>query len=123
MALPLVARGRTLGAMLLVSTQSGRRYDEADVGRAGDLARRAALAISNAELYAAEQAARRVAEAAADRTERLRRTTRAVAAASTAREVMKIVVAATCAATGARGGNIVRRDGDQLVIAHAQGLD
>jgi PAS domain S-box-containing protein len=78
---------------------------------------------AEAELYAAEQAARRLAEAAADRTERLRRTTRAVAAAATATEVMQIVVAATCQATGARGGSIVRRDGDELVIGHAQGVD
>jgi PAS domain S-box-containing protein len=123
MALPLVARGRTLGAMLLVSTRSGRRYHDGDVGPAADLARHAALAISNAELYAAEQAARKLAEAAADRTERLRRTTRAVAAATTADEVMSIILGATCAATGARGGSIVLRDGDELVIALAQGLD
>jgi PAS domain S-box-containing protein len=48
---PLVARGRTLGAMTLVSTNGERVYGAADVALAGDLARRAALAVDNARLY------------------------------------------------------------------------
>jgi PAS domain S-box-containing protein len=51
MALPLVARSETLGAILLISTVSGRRFTEADLELAGDLARRTALAISNARLF------------------------------------------------------------------------
>ena len=31
---PLAARGRTLGAMTLVTAESGRRYAEADLGSA-----------------------------------------------------------------------------------------
>jgi PAS domain S-box-containing protein len=61
---PLVARGRTLGAITFVAAESGRRYDETDVALAEELARRAAIAIDNARLYAAEQQARAEAEAA-----------------------------------------------------------
>jgi PAS domain S-box-containing protein len=57
---PLIARGRTLGAITLVCAESSRRYDEADLEIAKDLARRAALAVDNAQLYRAAQ--RRVAE-------------------------------------------------------------
>jgi PAS domain S-box-containing protein len=48
---PLVARGQTLGVLALVSTTSGRRYDERDLKLAEELANRAALAVDNARLY------------------------------------------------------------------------
>jgi PAS domain S-box-containing protein len=55
--MPLTVRDRTLGALTLVSAESGRHYGPADVALAEDLARRAATAIDNARLYreAAEQ--------------------------------------------------------------------
>lgn len=49
--IPLVARGRTLGAMKLVLVPGGRTYGIADVPFAQDIARRAALAVDNARLY------------------------------------------------------------------------
>jgi PAS domain S-box-containing protein len=51
MFLPLAARGRLLGAITLLSAESGRRYDEQDLALAADLARHAALAVDNARLY------------------------------------------------------------------------
>jgi PAS domain S-box-containing protein len=51
MILPLSARGRTFGAINLVSAESGRLYSNDDLAFATDLARRAALAIDNARLY------------------------------------------------------------------------
>ena len=51
MAVPLVARGRVLGSILLCSTTSGRRYDDVELERAEELARRAAFAVDNARLY------------------------------------------------------------------------
>lgn len=60
MIVPLTARGRTLGALILVtSDESGRRFDESDLGFAEDLAGRAALAVDNARLYQNERAAER----------------------------------------------------------------
>jgi len=57
---PMVARGRTLGAVTLVSAESGRRFREADVALAEELARRAATAVDNAGLY--EEAQTEIAE-------------------------------------------------------------
>ncbi|MDP8925589.1 MAG: PAS domain S-box protein [Actinomycetota bacterium] len=51
MIVPLVARGRTLGAISLISAESGRRYRQAELELAEELARRAALAVDNARLY------------------------------------------------------------------------
>jgi PAS domain S-box-containing protein len=48
---PMVARGRVLGAITLLGAGSGRSFGEADLALAQDLARRAAIAIDNAELF------------------------------------------------------------------------
>ena len=64
MLLPLVARQRALGLMVLASAESQRIYDDDDLTLAAELAARAALAVDNARLYAAEQQARAAAEAA-----------------------------------------------------------
>src|SRR3954451_15741502 len=51
MIAPLVARGRTIGALTLLSTREGRHYTEGHLDFAQHLARRFALAIDNARLY------------------------------------------------------------------------
>jgi signal transduction histidine kinase len=58
-AVPLIAHERTLGTITLVSATSGRRYTEADLALAEDLAQHAALAIDNARLYHEAQEALR----------------------------------------------------------------
>ena len=50
LCVPLIARGRVLGAMSFASTRAGCVYGEADVPLAEDLARLAALALDNAGL-------------------------------------------------------------------------
>ncbi|HXG57416.1 MAG TPA: PAS domain-containing sensor histidine kinase [Thermoanaerobaculia bacterium] len=49
--LPLLARGRTLGAITLINAESRRAHDTHDLRVAEELAARAALAIDNARLY------------------------------------------------------------------------
>ena len=56
---PLSARGRMLGALVLVSSESGRRYDRDDLEIAQEFARRAALAIDNARLFGEVEEANR----------------------------------------------------------------
>lgn len=48
---PLRTAGRILGVITLVYAESGRRYSEADLELVEDLARRAAMAIDNADLH------------------------------------------------------------------------
>ena len=50
---PLRARGQTLGAITLLSAESGRRYDEDDLALAEEFAYRCALAVDNARLHTA----------------------------------------------------------------------
>jgi serine phosphatase RsbU (regulator of sigma subunit) len=58
MIVPLIARGRTIGALTLLSTQEGRHYGPADLAFAQDLAHRFALAADNARLYLEAEKAR-----------------------------------------------------------------
>src|SRR3954454_25154177 len=58
MIVPLTARGRTIGALTLLSTRQGRHYTEADLDFAQHLGRRFALAIDNARLYDEAERAR-----------------------------------------------------------------
>lgn len=48
---PLSAHGKTQGVITFITAESGRLYDAEDLALAGDLARRAAIAIDNSNLY------------------------------------------------------------------------
>ena len=48
---PLIARDNVLGAITLVSAESGHQYAPADIELAGDLGARCAMAIDNARLH------------------------------------------------------------------------
>jgi predicted ATPase/signal transduction histidine kinase len=61
LAVPLAARGTTLGALSLASAHSGR-HGRADVELAQEIARRAAMAVDNARLYREAQEAIRLRE-------------------------------------------------------------
>jgi PAS domain S-box-containing protein len=110
---PLIARGQMIGAMFFVAGPD-RSYSRADVGMTTELAVRVALAISNAQMNAAEEEARRTAEAAAERVERLQRLTRSLTSASTRDAVAELVVREGRAALGASGAVIAILQDDHL---------
>ncbi len=64
MVVPLSTLDRTVGAITIVSAESGRRYGEHDLHFAMELARRAAFAVDNAMHHKAELDARFSAESA-----------------------------------------------------------
>jgi PAS domain S-box-containing protein len=54
---PLLSRNKSLGALTLVTAESGRTYNNNDLKAAKDLAQQAATAVDNARLYHAAQRA------------------------------------------------------------------
>jgi serine phosphatase RsbU (regulator of sigma subunit) len=72
MVLPLVARGSTLGTVMLVSTSPERRFGPDDVAHAEDMARTAALAIDTAQLVAEKERALDSAQEALEREQAAR---------------------------------------------------
>lgn len=61
---PLVARGRTIGAMAIMQAESRRRFSPDDVALIGELAQRAALALDNVRLLSQARSAQLQAEVA-----------------------------------------------------------
>src|SRR5204863_138154 len=59
MVVPLRARGRVLGTMVLLSTDSARRYGDDDLAAAEELASGCALAVDNARRFAEAREAER----------------------------------------------------------------
>jgi PAS domain S-box-containing protein len=57
MVVPMVARGRTLGAITFVYAESGRQYSTRELELAEELGRRAGLALDHARLFAREHRA------------------------------------------------------------------
>jgi PAS domain S-box-containing protein len=60
MAVPLIIRGNTIGAVRLILQRDGRTYNPFDLALAEDLADRAAIALDNATLYTKELEANRL---------------------------------------------------------------
>ena len=98
---PLIARGRTFGAISLGMAESQRRYTTDDLALTKDLASYAAIAIDNARLYADERAARVAAERAAVRVERLQAITAELSSARIPAQVGEVVVGHGLKALGA----------------------
>ncbi len=61
---PLVARGRTIGAIAALQAESLRSFSPGDGALIGELAQRAALALDNVRLFGESEAARHQAEVA-----------------------------------------------------------
>jgi K+-sensing histidine kinase KdpD/CheY-like chemotaxis protein len=122
MVVPLVAHGRTIGAISLYTADSGRRYDVRDVVLAEELARRAAVAIENATLYREAEQRRREAERRRREAEELAHVARVltetapdVSAVGQAivERVLRLVDAETCAF------RLFRSDGTLEMVAIA----
>jgi len=108
MFVPLKGRGQVYGALHFLAVAGGRRYGPRDLALAEALAHRAAVAIDNARLYAAERSARRAAEHATVRTARLQAVTSALSEALTPEQVVDTILTQSVAATGAGAGVVVR---------------
>jgi anti-anti-sigma factor len=123
MYVPLIVRGRTLGAIGLATMESGRQYGPDDLAMAEDLASRAAFALGNALLHEAEQAARRDAERAADRVARLQKVTAALSGALTPQEVADFILAQGIPALGAAAGAVYLLDEDGTSLEMISSVD
>lgn len=121
---PMIARGRVLGAINACLGPGVRRFDRDDLALLEELGRRAALALDNARLFAAEREAREGAERASARAMRLQAATAALSAAVTPDDVARVAVEAFMAVLGAVGCAValIRPGEAQLELRHAVGL-
>jgi serine phosphatase RsbU (regulator of sigma subunit)/anti-sigma regulatory factor (Ser/Thr protein kinase) len=121
---PLQARGRRLGSLVLLTEANRPRLDPADVALAEDVARRASLAVDNARLFEDEQRARESADRARDLAWRLQRITASLSRALTASEVGHVVAHEVSGALAADGCAVflLSRDGGELELVAGAGF-
>ncbi|MBW4556207.1 MAG: GAF domain-containing protein [Trichormus sp. ATA11-4-KO1] len=115
---PLVARGQILGAISFVTAESDRRYTEADMALAEDIAHRAVIAIDNARLY-------REAQQSAERITRLQSVTAAFSESLTPLQVADVIADQGIAALGANFALValVNDTGTELEVVRIVGCE
>ena len=122
MCVPLAARGRTLGAISLLSAESRRRFGPEDLALAQELAQRAALAVDNARLYGNAREARAAAERRAAAAEALELIDEGVALLD--RDgIVRLWNPAAAAITGIEEEQVVGRCVEELVRGWGELLD
>ncbi|MEG4232989.1 PAS domain S-box protein [Microcoleus sp. Pol11C3] len=122
---PLQARGRVLGSITFVFTESDRRYRLEDIPLAEDLAQRAAIAIDNARLYNETQQAKLAAELAANRTARLLAVMTALSESLTSAQVAQVIIEQGMSALGASCGlvAVLNQEASELEIIKVIGYE
>jgi GAF domain-containing protein len=125
MIVPLVARGRTFGAITFARGEPSPRYTFQDLLIGEEIARRAGIAMDNAALFQQEQRARHDAEENALRISTLQNITEAVGAVLAPERVAEIVLEQALAALGAGAGSVslLNPDGKTVKIIRASGYD
>jgi PAS domain S-box-containing protein len=121
---PIVApEHRILGTLILASSTPNRRLDAGDLPLAEELGRRAGLAVDNALAHRAEQEARALAEAAAERSARLLEVASLLGGARTPDDVAAVIIERGLPLVGAQAGGIYTVEGDDLVLLRTIGYD
>jgi PAS domain S-box-containing protein len=121
LVVPVMGRQRAIGAITLVATQPGRRFDARDVELAEELGRRAGLAVENAILFRKESDARQAAESAARRTAILQQFAEALSEAPTEESIAHVIIQTGLRHLGADAGSVALVRGDQIDIARSAG--
>jgi signal transduction histidine kinase/CheY-like chemotaxis protein len=120
---PLVSRRGATGVLVLVRAEAGVAVSAADGDVAADLAHRAASAVDNSLLFAAERQARALAERSVERISRLQSITARMASAATVEEITRTIVSAGIAAADADAGLValLSPDGDEVEVVSSSG--
>ena len=114
-AVPLRARGRTVGLLVTGRVGDSPRLEEDDAALLGEIGQRAAIALDNAALLATERATTR-------RLELLQRATAALSAAPSPRAVARAAVHQLRELLGTDAVAVWQRRDDELVLLHSAGF-
>ena len=114
LVVPLVSNQRAIGALTLVSAESGRRYSEHDLPLASELARRAATAVEHARLHRQAVASGAAAQRAMRSVNRLYSLAARLTGAATPSGVADAVLAEAAETFSAERGTVslIAEDGD-----------
>jgi GAF domain-containing protein/anti-sigma regulatory factor (Ser/Thr protein kinase) len=110
---PLVVGGRVLGVCVIGSRRE-RRFGDADIALLSAATERAAWAVENGLLLAAEQHSRSTAESVSERLGRLELMSRELVSALSVDQVVRVLVERGLSLLGAIAGSFWEPDGDVL---------
>jgi PAS domain S-box-containing protein len=121
---PVRAGEERLGILSMGTVTNGRELGQEDVRMAEDLARHIGLALTRGRLYREAEVARREAERAAERTQRLQTITAALSEARTTREIVGAILHHGTEHLGGSGGAValLAAEGDHVVVEGCVGL-
>jgi GAF domain-containing protein len=123
MVVPLRARGRVIGAITMIGSETHHRYSQDDLALAEQIATSAALAIDTSQLFAQEQQARTAALEQSRRTEILKDATAAFGRASTVDEVVGVMLQRGIRPAGASAGTVGIVEGDDVSLVGVTGYE
>jgi PAS domain S-box-containing protein len=123
MCVPLSARGRTLGAVTVISCNPDRRFATEDMDLLAEVCRRAALALDNARLYDDQERARAEAEATAERLEQLQTLATALGRAVTVDEVARVIGAIQIGHLGSENRGLWLLNEETATLELVRGFD
>jgi len=112
---PLIVEGRTIG-VCVVGSRTERRFGDEDITLLSAVAERAAWAIENGLLLAAEQRARSAAESVAERLRRLEAMSNELVSALSVDGVVRVLVEGGLSLIGATAGSLWEPDADAGVL-------
>jgi GAF domain-containing protein/anti-sigma regulatory factor (Ser/Thr protein kinase) len=110
---PLVVGGRVLG-VCVVGSRRERRFGDEDIALLSAATERAAWAVENGLLLAAEQHSRSTAESVSERLGRLESMSRELVSALSVDQVVRVLVERGLSLLGAIAGSFWEPDGDML---------
>jgi len=113
---PLVVGGRVLGVCVIGSRRTDRRFGDDDIALLSAATERAAWAVENGLLLAAEQHSRSTAESVADRLGRLEAMSRELVSALSVDQVVRVLVERGLSLLGAMAGSFWEPDADADVL-------
>jgi GAF domain-containing protein/anti-sigma regulatory factor (Ser/Thr protein kinase) len=113
---PLVVGGRVLGVCVIGSRRTDRRFGDDDIALLSAATERAAWAVENGLLLAAEQHSRSTAESVAERLGRLEAMSRELVSALSVDQVVRVVVERGLSLLGAMGGSFWEAEPDSGVL-------
>ena len=108
--------GRLMGIVVLISAESGRRFEERELTLASALATRVSRAVNASRRYEAAGISSELGERVAERAARLQATAAAFSEALTPRQVADIALRQVVSSLGARSGSIGVLSADGAII-------
>lgn len=116
MIIPLIARNKTFGAVILVCSDPNTSFDKHAFRLSQELGNRVALSLDNARLVMLEKQSRMQTEETMIRIHKLQQITAALSKATTPKQVASVILSHGLKALGANAGSVCLLDSEEKTL-------